>query len=76
MTRDESYVKILVSRVAEDIEERYGKPPNFIQLQALIQRFVKNNPDVDPEDIDWVSTWDPKLEYTEDSIPDDEPAGR
>jgi DNA primase large subunit len=65
MARDESYVKSLASRIAEDIEERYGKPPNFIQLQALIQRFVRNNPDADPEDIDWVSTWDPKLEYTE-----------
>jgi hypothetical protein len=65
MARDESYVKSLAGRIAEDIEERYGKPPNFIQLQALIQRFVRNNPDADPEDIDWVSTWDPKLEYTE-----------
>jgi DNA primase large subunit len=65
MVRDESYIKSLASRIAEEIEERYGKPPNFIELQALIQRFVRNNPDADPEDIDWVSTWDPKLEYTE-----------
>jgi len=65
MARDESYVKSLASRIAEDIEERHGKPPNFIQLQALIQRFMRDNPDADPEDIDWVSTWDPKLEYTE-----------
>jgi DNA primase large subunit len=65
MARDESYVKSLISRIAEDIEERYGKPPNYVELQALIQRFVRNNPDADPEDIDWVSTWDPKLEYTE-----------
>jgi DNA primase large subunit len=65
MARDESYVKSLAGRIAEDIEERYGKPPNFIQLQALIQRFMRNNPDADPEDVDWVSTWDPKLEYTE-----------
>jgi DNA primase large subunit len=65
MVRDESYIRKLTSRIAEDIEERYGKPPNFIQLQSLIQRFVRNNPDADPEDIDWVSTWDPKLEYTE-----------
>ena len=65
MARDESYVKKLASRVAEDIEERYGKPANFVELQALIQRFIRNNPDADPENIDWVSTWDPRLEYTE-----------
>jgi len=65
MVRDESFVKRLASRVAEDIGERYGKPPNFVQLQTLIQRFVRSNPDVDPENVDWVSTWDPRLEYTE-----------
>jgi len=65
MVRDESFVRRLASRVAEDIEERYGKPPNFLQLQALIQRFVRNNPGVDPEYVDWVSVWDPKLEYSE-----------
>jgi hypothetical protein len=43
MARDESYVKSLAGRIAEDIEERYGRPPNFIQLQSLIQRFVRNN---------------------------------
>jgi len=65
MARDESYVKRLASRVAEDIEEHYGRPPNYIELQALIQRFVRNNPEVDPENIDWVSARDPRLEYTE-----------
>jgi DNA primase large subunit len=64
MARDES-IKRLASKIAEDIEEMYGKPPNFIQLQALIRRFVENNPKADPEDIDWVGVWDPKLEYTE-----------
>jgi len=63
--RDESYVKRLAARVAEDIEEAYGVPPNFIELQALIRRFVENNPDTDPENIDWVGVYDPRLEYSE-----------
>ena len=65
MRRGEDYVKGLAARVAEDIEEYYGVPPNFIELQALIQRFVRNNPDADPEAIDWVSYYDPRLEYSE-----------
>jgi DNA primase large subunit len=65
MRRDESYVKRLAARVAEDIEEAYGVPPNFIELQALIRRFVENNPDADPENIDWVGVYDPRLEYSE-----------
>jgi hypothetical protein len=65
MRRDESYVKRLAARIAEDIEEAYGVPPNFIELQALIRRFVENNPDADPENIDWVGVYDPRLEYSE-----------
>jgi hypothetical protein len=41
MVRDESYIRKLTSRIAEDIEERYGIPPNFVELQALVRRFVK-----------------------------------
>jgi DNA primase large subunit len=65
VARDESYIKRLAARVAEDIEEAYGVPPNFIELQALIRRFVENNPDADPENIDWVGVYDPRLEYSE-----------
>jgi hypothetical protein len=54
--KDEPYVKKIAVRVAEDIEEAYGAPPNFIEPQALIQRFVRNNPDADPESIDWVGS--------------------
>ena len=65
MSKDEFYVRKLASRIVEDIEEYHGVPANFVEVQALIRRFVKNNPDVDPENVDWVSLWDPKLEFDE-----------
>ena len=63
--RDKYWLKSYISRICEQIEEYRGKPPNYIEVQGLIQRFVKNNPDADPESIDWVSHYDPKLEYSE-----------
>ena len=58
-------MKSFVSRICEQIEEHHGSPPNYVEVQALIQRFVKNNPEADPESIDWVSYYDPRLEYSE-----------
>jgi len=63
--RDQYWLKSFVSRVCEQIEEHHGSPPNYIEVQALIQRFVRNNPDSDPSNIDWVSYYDPWLEYSE-----------
>ena len=63
--RDKYWLKSFVSRICDQIEEYRGKPPNYIEVQGLIQRFVKNNPDADPESIDWVSHYDPRLEYSE-----------
>jgi len=63
--RDQYWLKSFVSRICDQIEEHYGSPPNYIEVQALIQRFIRNNPDADPEAIDWVSCYDPRLEYSE-----------
>ena len=63
--RDKYWLKSYVSRICEQIEEYHGEPPNYIEVQGLIQRFIKNNPDADPEAIDWVSHYDPRLEYSE-----------
>ena len=63
--RDKYWLKSFVSRICDQIEEYRGKPPNYIEVQGIIQRFIKNNPDADPEAIDWVSHYDPRLEYSE-----------
>jgi hypothetical protein len=55
----------LIDGVAKSIEDEYGVKPNYVYLKSLIKRFVKLNPHIDPENIDWVSTYDPELEYTE-----------
>ena len=39
---------------------RSGKKPNYVYLRSLIQRFIENNPDVDPMRVDWVGVWDDK----------------
>lgn len=63
--RDDSWLKAFVSRICEQIEGHHGSPPNYVEVRGLIQRFVKNNPEADPEDVDWVSHYDPRLEYSE-----------
>ena len=63
--RDKYWLKSFISRICEQIEEYRGRAPNHIEVQALIQRFVENNPDADPEEVDWVGVWDPTLTYSE-----------
>ena len=63
--RDKYWLKSFISRICEQIEEYRGKPPNYIEVQGLIQRFIENNPDADPEEVDWVGVWDPTLTYSE-----------
>ena len=63
--RGEYWLKSFISRICEQIEEYRGRAPNYVEVQALIQRFVENNPDADPEEIDWVGVWDPTLTYSE-----------
>jgi len=63
--RDDIWLKSFISRICEQIEEYRGRSPNYIEVQALIRRFVENNPDADPEEIDWVAYYDPRLKYSE-----------
>lgn len=65
MSRDEYWLKSFASRICQRLGEYYSKPINFIEVQRLIERFVKNNPEADPVMIDWVGTYDPRLEYSE-----------
>jgi len=41
--RDQYWLKSFISRICDQIEEYYGRAPNYIEVQGLIQRFVKNN---------------------------------
>ena len=56
----ETYVRALKKSA-----DYLGKEINPIELAALIRRFKKLNPDVDPHVIDWVGVWDPTLTYSE-----------
>ena len=51
----------LVLKIGKAIEERYGIPPEFPELYAILEVFMKNNPGVDPETLDWASYWNPHL---------------
>ena len=62
---NEDVAKKVAVRICEAIEKAYRSPPNFIEVQALVKRFMKYNPDADPEDIDWVSVWEDGLEFSE-----------
>jgi DNA primase large subunit len=53
----DEYVRSLL-RTAE-------KPINYVELKALIRRFLQLNPDADPFVIDWIGVWDPTLTYSE-----------
>jgi hypothetical protein len=55
----ETYVRSL-SRSAE----YYGKYINYVELKALIRRFMTLN-NADPRSIDWVGIWDDKLTFDE-----------
>ena len=50
--RDDIWLKSFISRICQQIEEYREKPLNYVEVQALIQRFVKNNPDADREEIE------------------------
>ncbi len=65
MSKRDDWLKEYISTIYNKIKEYYGKPVNYIELQALIQRFVKNNPEADPTTIDWVAYYDPSLDYSE-----------
>jgi DNA primase large subunit len=41
------------------------KPINYVELKALIRRFLQLNPHADPFVIDWIGVWDPTLTYQE-----------
>jgi len=51
----------IVLKIARAVEERYGIPPEFPELYAILEVFMKNNPGVDPEALDWASYWNPHL---------------
>jgi DNA primase large subunit len=56
----ETYVRSLMKSA-----DYLGKPINYVELKALIRRFVELNPHSDPKTIDWVGVWDPTLTYQE-----------
>jgi hypothetical protein len=56
----EAYVRSLM-KSAESI----NKNINYVELRALIRRFLQLNPHSDPRVIDWVGVWDDKLTYEE-----------
>jgi hypothetical protein len=56
----ETYVRSLMKSA-----EYLGKAVNYIELKALIRRFMEFNPGADPKVIDWVGVWDPTLTYAE-----------
>ncbi|MEM2276837.1 MAG: hypothetical protein QXU43_07155, partial [Thermoproteota archaeon] len=62
---DDAWLKAFISRICEQVEEYHGRPANYVFVKNLIERFIKNNPDADPANIDWVSYYDPRLEYSE-----------
>lgn len=65
MQRDECWLNSFIARICGRIERYSGKAPNYVEVKALIERFVRNNPDADVEAVDWVAYFDPRLEYTE-----------
>jgi ABC-type nitrate/sulfonate/bicarbonate transport system substrate-binding protein len=56
----EAYVRALRKSA-----EYLNKEINPIELAALIRRFMKLKPNVDPKAIDWVGVWDQTLTYNE-----------
>jgi DNA primase large subunit len=56
----EAYVRSLM-RSADYL----NKPVNYIELKALIRRFMELNPGADPKTVDWIGVWDPTLTYSE-----------
>ncbi len=55
----------LVKRIARRVFERSSGVKNYVMLEGLIRRFVKLNPDADPESVDWTAVWDDTLSYEE-----------
>jgi len=43
----------------------YSKFINYVELKALVKRYIRLNPGADPKTIDWVGVWDERLEFTE-----------
>jgi hypothetical protein len=56
----ETYIRSLMKEA-----EYLNKPVNYVELKALIRRFMTLNPHSDPRIIDWVGMWDDRLTYTE-----------
>ncbi|MEM2872445.1 MAG: hypothetical protein QW217_08430 [Candidatus Caldarchaeum sp.] len=52
----------LIDRI---VRRYHGRGINFVKLKALIRRFLQNNPDADPESIDWTAVYDDSMEFDE-----------
>ncbi|MEM2115134.1 MAG: hypothetical protein QXS12_06755, partial [Candidatus Caldarchaeum sp.] len=52
----------LIDRI---VRRYHGRGINFVKLKALIRRFIDNNPDADPETIDWTAVYDDSMEFDE-----------
>ena len=52
-------------QVADRIQEVYGVAPEFSEVYAVLEVFTRDNPDVEPETIDWASHWNPYLPLEE-----------
>jgi hypothetical protein len=51
--------------VVEEVWARTRRVDNYVELRALVGRFMDLNPGVDPRVVDWDAYWDPTLEYSE-----------
>ncbi|MEM4274197.1 MAG: hypothetical protein QW420_07575, partial [Candidatus Caldarchaeum sp.] len=52
----------LINRI---VRRYHGRGINFVKLKALIRRFLDNNPEADPETIDWTAVYDDSMEFDE-----------
>ncbi|MEM2034488.1 MAG: hypothetical protein QXS80_09830, partial [Candidatus Caldarchaeum sp.] len=51
----------LIDRI---VRRYHDRGINFVKLKALIRRFLDNNPEADPESIDWTAVYD-SMEFDE-----------
>jgi hypothetical protein len=60
----EVWFRRAVLKVAREVEKKYGVPPDIQDVYSVLDSFMKYNPGVDPESIDW-TCWDPRLPLSE-----------
>jgi hypothetical protein len=59
MDVSEEQIRSVIERV------RHRRDINYVKLRGLVSRFMRLNPEADPETIDWVAVYDDSMEYEE-----------